>query len=98
MRKISRHGPRRPFWSRACLRPDLPLQGEAIFLNHRIRKHFPGNAIHLRLRLLAADTVVQRDFEVLALAQLVDAAVTHLLERAVNGFTLRVENTFLERD
>src|SRR5271157_1761083 len=76
----------------------LPLELKAVFLDDGVGEDLAGDAIDLGLRVFAADARVERDLEVLALAQIVDALVPHFLQRAVNGFALRVEDTFLERD
>src|ERR1017187_9407656 len=74
------------------------LEREAIILDHRISEHFAGDALDFGLGVFAGDAVVQRDLEVLALTQIVNAAIAHLLQGAVNGFALRIEHSFLERN
>ena len=44
------------------------------------------------------NTALQRDLEVLALAHVAHALVTHFVERAVDGLALRIENSLLQRD
>ena len=76
----------------------LAFQLEAVLLDDGIGEHLAGDAIDLRLGVFAADAGVERDLEVLALAQIVDTAKTHLLQGAVNGLALRIEDAFLQRN
>jgi len=76
----------------------LSLEGKSVLLDYGIGKHFAGNAFDFRLRFLPPDVVVEHELEVLTLAQVINALVAHLLERAVYGFALRVEHTFFQRD
>src|SRR5271169_4006269 len=73
----------------------LVFQREAVFLDHRVGQYLAGDALDFGIRLLAAKACVEVDLEVLALAQIADAAITHLLQCAVNGFALRIEHTLL---
>jgi hypothetical protein len=63
-----------------------------------VGENFSGDAFDLSLRLLAVQPPLQRKFEILALADLFQTFITHLLERALDGFALRIENAFLQRD
>src|SRR5579864_3778527 len=76
----------------------LVFQGVAVFFNHGIGEDLPRYAFHLRLRLGLAKVVVERELKVLALADITQALVAHLLQRALNGLALRVQNALLERD
>src|SRR5579864_9133606 len=79
-------------------RPLLLGQGETEFFNYGVGQHFAGDALDFRLRLIARESPVQRQLKILTLANALQAFVSHLLERAVNGFALGVENAFLERN
>ena len=50
------------------------------------------------LRFFAAQPAIERELEILSLANFFQAFVAHLLERTVDGFALGIENTFLERN
>src|ERR1700680_1935803 len=80
--------------------PARPLfgQGETELFDDRIGQHFAGDSLNLGLRLFARQSPVQRQLKILPLANAFQAFVPHFLERAVNGFALRVENAFLQRD
>src|SRR5579863_8101065 len=80
--------------------PELLGQGEreTEFFNHWVGQNFAGDAFDLRLRLFARQSPVQRELKIFSLAHALQALVAHLLERALNGFALRIENTLLQRD
>ncbi len=66
--------------------------------NDLVGKILSRDAFDLGLCLLAVQAPIQRKFEILALADFFQAFIAHLLERALDGFALRIENTFLKRD
>src|SRR5215471_4325134 len=68
------------------------------FFNHRISQDFPGDALHLRLSRGSVQTTVQHDLKKLALADAINSLISHLLQRAVDGFALRIEHRVLQHD
>src|SRR5579862_1261683 len=77
--------------------PPLLLDRIPVFFNDRIRKHFSRNTFHLSLSFLLAQAAVQGDLEILSLAHLIKPLVTHLFQCTLNGFSLRIEHTLLQR-
>src|SRR5216684_599709 len=73
-------------------------EGAAKLFNHWIGEHIAGNALDLGLRLFTTQAAIERQFEVLALADLLQAFIAHLLERTLDGLALGIEDAFLERD
>src|ERR1700683_1247972 len=73
-------------------------EGAVKLFHDWVGENFSGDAFDLRLRLLAVQPPLQRKFEILALADLFQTLIAHLLERALDGFALRIENAFLQRD
>src|SRR5579863_8942495 len=73
------------------------LEGESKLFNHGIGQHFASNALHLGLRFVAREATVQRELKIFSLANAFQTLVSHLLERALNGFALGVEDAFLQR-
>src|SRR5690242_6863664 len=73
-------------------------QGETELFNDWIGQHFAGDALDFRLDLFAGQSPVQRKLKILSLANALQTLVAHLLKCALNGFALRVENAFLQRD
>src|SRR5277367_3803608 len=73
-------------------------EGAAKLFDHRVGQHFAGNTLHFGLRFVAAESAIERQFEVLALANFFQTLVAHLLKRTVNGLALGIENAFLERN
>ena len=57
-----------------------------------------GQCARLRTGLFARQATIKGEFEILSLADTLQAFVTHLLEGALNGFALWIENTLLQRD
>src|SRR3974377_1865859 len=74
------------------------FQSEAIFLDARVGQDLFGTSLDLSLRFITADTVIECYLKILALAKVANAAIPHLLQRAVNCLSLRVEHTLLQRD
>jgi len=68
------------------------------FLNDRVGEYFTGDTLDLSLRLVAGETAVERELEILALADVGDCGMAELFQRAVNGLALWVEDSLLERD
>src|SRR5208283_972418 len=65
---------------------------EAVFLDHRIGKHFLGNALELLLRFLAVPAIQIEDEE-FSLAYAGNLRVTQAGKSVLNGLTLRVQNS-----
>src|ERR1035437_4929097 len=84
--------------SRDFPRPFLLGQGETELFNYGVGQHFAGDALDLGLRLFARQSSVQRQLKILPLANAFQTFVSHLLERALDGLALGVENAFLQRD
>src|SRR5579872_1219458 len=70
---------------------------ETEFFNDRIGEHFASDALDFGLRLFARKSSVQRQLKIFSLAHTLQALVAHLLERALTGFALGVEDAFLQR-
>src|SRR4051795_6855919 len=68
------------------------------FLDHRIAEYFFRHALDFGLRSGLIESAIQRDLKVLALPDLAHALVTHLVERAMDGLALRIEDGLLQRD
>jgi hypothetical protein len=66
--------------------------------NDWVGENFSRDAFDLGLRRLAVQPPLQRKFEILTLADFFQTLIAHLFERALDGFALRIENTFLKRD
>ena len=78
--------------------PLLLLKREAEFLDDRIGQHFSSHARDFRFRLGAGESAVEREFEILSLAHFLEALVSHLLERTLDGLALRIQNALLQRN
>src|SRR5208282_2203270 len=64
---------------------------EAVFLDHRIGKHFLGNALELLLRLVAVPAI-QIQNEEFPLAYVGNLRITQAGKSVLNGLTLWVQN------
>src|SRR5271165_397742 len=80
------------------MKPVLCFEGEAILFDYGISKYLACDTLNLCLSRIASDAVIERDLEVLSLAQVIDAAIDHFLQGAMNSFALRIEHGLLERD
>src|SRR5437762_2566656 len=67
-------------------------------LDHGVAENFFRHPFHFGLRGRLVKPAIQRDLEILALAHVAHAFVTHLVERAVDGLALRIEDSLLQRD
>ena len=76
----------------------LIFQGEAIFFDHGISKHFARNPRNLGLRLILGDATIQRYFEIFSLPHVVQALIADFGERAMDRLTLRIKDALLQRD
>src|ERR1700722_763399 len=72
-------------------------EGEAEFFNDRIGQHFPRDALDLGMSLFAAKSTGERKLEVFSLAHALQPLVAHLVESSLDGFALRIEDSFLQR-
>src|SRR6266496_1806773 len=73
----------------------LVFEGETKLLNHRVGQDIARDALDLTLRLIFGKTAVERDFEVFTLAHVLQSLVAHLIQSALDGLALGVENTLL---
>jgi len=72
------------------------FEGVTVLLNHRVGEDFACDTINLRLGLVPAEAAVQLEFKILALADVRQAFVTHLLQRSLDSLALRIENALFE--
>src|SRR5579863_3071065 len=79
---------------------EVPLFGQRKLelFNDGVGQNFAGNALHFGLSLFARQIAVQRQLKVFSLPHTFQALIAHLLEGALNGLALRIEDTFLERN
>jgi hypothetical protein len=70
------------------------LEGETIFFNDGICQNFARDSVHFGLRFILRDAAVESKFEILSLSYVVQTLVANLGECPMDGFTLRVEDTF----
>src|SRR5262249_44522597 len=73
-------------------------QGEPEFFNYRIGQNFAGDALDLRLGFIVGKAPIERQFEILSLAHAFQAFIAHLFQRTLDGFALRVKDSFLQRN
>jgi hypothetical protein len=64
---------------------------ETVFLDHRIGQDFLGNALELRLRLIAVPAVEIKN-EKFALANIGNLGIAQARERVLDGLSLRIED------
>jgi len=76
----------------------LLSQGKTEFFNHGVGQHFTGDSLDFRRRLFAREPAVECQLKILSLANALQSLVSHLLECALDGFALWVENALLERN
>ena len=67
-------------------------QRETELFDDRVGQHFAGDPLDLGLSLFAREATIKGDFEILPLADALKSLVAHLFQRALDGFTLRIEN------
>ena len=63
---------------------------------HRVGQNFTRNFFHFGFGISFRNAGVQRNFEIFALANLLEARVPDFTEGSVDGFALRIENAFFE--
>ena len=73
-------------------------EGAAKLFYYRVGEHFTSDALDFGLRLLTAESAVERKFEILSLTDFFEALVAHLLESTMDGLALRIEDAFFERN
>src|SRR5579872_6868449 len=73
-------------------------EGETKLFNYRVGQDFAGNPLYFALRVFPGESCVQRQLKIFSLANTLQPFVAHLPERPMNGFSLGVENAFLQRD
>lgn len=66
--------------------------------DHRIGEHVARDSLYLGMGGGSIDVVGQAKYEIFSLSHIFDSLIAHLVQRAVNGLTLRVENRLLQRD
>jgi hypothetical protein len=76
----------------------LLFEGEAEFFDDRISQDFASHAPNFCFRFRPGQSAVQRQFEVLTLANLFQALVAHFLESALDRLSLRIQNALLQRN
>jgi ABC-type polysaccharide/polyol phosphate transport system ATPase subunit len=66
--------------------------------NHRICQNIASYASYFRLGFSLAYTAVERKFEILALANFLEALVTHFRQRALDRLSLGIQDALLKRN
>ena len=69
---------------------------ETKLFDDRVGQHFARDPLDLGLSLFAREATIKGDFEILPLADALKSLVAHLFQRALDGFTLRIENCLLQ--
>src|SRR5215831_16117055 len=90
--------PTMPHMTDPLRRLDLFSEAETEFFDDGIRQNLAGNPFDFCLRLFARQNTIEGEFEIFSLPHAFQALVAHFLQRAVDGFTLRIENALLERN
>src|SRR5689334_18246077 len=74
----------------------LVFEGETKFFDHRVGQYLPGDSLNFGLGPVPVKTAFEGQFEVFALPNLLQTLIAHLLQSALDGFALRIENALLE--
>ena len=64
--------------------------------NHRVRQDVAGNPRHLCLDLAPAEAAIERELEILALANLLYSFASYFLKSTLDCFSLRIQNALFE--
>jgi hypothetical protein len=73
-------------------------QGETEFFDYWIGQHLASNSLDFRLSFVSRDSAIECEFKKLSLTHAFETSISHLLERALNSFTLRIEHALLQRN
>ena len=74
------------------------FQRKTKLFDNRIGKHLAGYARYLSLGFGPVKAAIERELKIFALADLLQSLVAHFLQRALDRFALRIQDTLLERD
>lgn len=64
--------------------------------NYWVGKHVAGNPAHFGFSFSTGESTIEGEFKILPLAYVIQPFVTHFFKSALNGFSLRIQNTLLE--
>src|SRR5580700_3305425 len=78
-------------------KPGLVFEGISILFDDRVGEDLAGDAVDLRFGFGLAEFAVERKLEIFALAHIPQSLVAHLLQRALDGLALWIQDTLLER-
>lgn len=68
------------------------FQAVCVLFNHGVDEDFAGDALDFALGFRGSQRSVESEYEILALANVLDATILHLGQRFVDGLSLRIED------
>src|SRR6266852_8853540 len=66
--------------------------------NHRVGQNVASDVRHLGCRFRPGQAAIERELEILSLADLLQPLIAHFLKSTLDGLSLGVQNALLERN